>query len=336
MGAFFLNQFKNILITFYTAKLVITNELTLGEMLACQYIIGQLNSPLEQLIHFMLVAQDARLALNRIKEINGIEDEESLSSNFNNIPIPKHDNIGFEDMSFIYPGVNKNVLTNLNFTIPSGKITAIVGASGSGKTTIMKLILKIYNPTTGSIKIGNTELSKISPSMWRQKIGTVMQDGFIFSESIEKNIAIGDNENSIDRERLNNALHIANIQDLISNLPNGLSTKIGSEGMGLSQGQKQRVLIARAIYKNPEILLLDEATNSLDANNERQIVNSFNDFFKGRTVIIVAHRLSTVKNADQIIVLDKGRIVESGIHSELVKTKGFYYTLVKNQIELDN
>ncbi|HEV2483309.1 MAG TPA: peptidase domain-containing ABC transporter [Puia sp.] len=338
IGAFFLNQFKNIFIIFYTARLVITNQLTLGEMLACQFIIGQLNGPLEQLIRFMLVAQDARLALNRIKEINSIRDEEPMETSSPAcvcLPAPGK-NIVFRNTSFGYPGVNYMVLKDVDLEIPYGKITAIVGASGSGKTTIMKLLLKIYQPTEGDIRIGEENFSMISPSLWRDRIGTVMQDGYIFSDTIERNIAIGDSKTSIDRERLQHAVRIANLQDLIENLPNGFETKIGSEGLGLSQGQKQRILIARAIYKEPEIIMLDEATNALDANNEREIINSFNEFFKGRTVIIVAHRLSTVKNADQIVVLDKGRIVETGRHPDLITLKGYYYRLVKNQIELDN
>ncbi|WP_207512772.1 peptidase domain-containing ABC transporter [Longitalea luteola] len=336
IGAFFLNQCKNVLITFYTAYLVITNQLTLGEMLACQFIIGQLNGPLEQLIHFMLVAQDARLALGRIKEINEIEDEEPMGKYSADHSGSSLDNsIAIKDMSFRYPGIYKPVLHNINLEIPAGKITAIVGASGSGKTTLMKLLLKIYNPTDGKISIGDIDFSDISPSLWREKIGTVMQDGFIFSDSIEKNIALGDNKNQIDREKLTKAIKIANLTELIESLPNGLETKVGTEGLGLSQGQKQRILIARAVYKNPEIIMLDEATNALDANNEREIVNSFNDFFQGKTVIIIAHRLSTVKNADQIVVLDKGGIAEVGRHAELIKMKGFYYTLVKNQLELD-
>lgn len=336
IGAFFLNQCKNVLITFYTAYLVITNKLTLGEMLACQFIIGQLNGPLEQLIHFMLSAQDARLALGRIKEINEIEDEEPMGKYSSDYPDSRLDkSILIENMSFKYPGIYKPVLNNLNLEIPTGKITAIVGASGSGKTTLMKLLLKIYGPTEGKIMIGNVDFNVISPSFWREKIGTVMQDGFIFSDSIEKNIALGDNKNQIDKDKLFNAIKIANLSELIQNLPNGLETKVGTEGLGLSQGQKQRILIARAIYKNPEIIMLDEATNALDANNEREIVNSFNDFFKGKTVIIIAHRLSTVKNADQIVVLDKGIIAEIGSHTQLIKMKGYYYTLVKNQLELD-
>jgi ATP-binding cassette subfamily B protein len=337
VGAFFLNQFKNILITFYTAKSVIDGQLTLGEMLAIQYIIGQLNSPLEQLIQFMLVAQDARLALNRIKEIEGIADEEpGLQVGLQHPPQDWNHDLYFKDMCFTYPGMNYPVLKNIDLHIPSGKITAIVGSSGSGKTTLIKLLLKIYKPSSGKITLGTTDFENISPSLWRERIGTVMQDGYIFSDTIEKNIAIGDNESAIQGEILAQALSTANLTELIEMLPNGLKTKIGSEGLGLSQGQKQRILIARAVYKNPKVIMLDEATNALDANNEKQIVNSFNDYFKGRTVIIVAHRLSTVKNADQIIVLDKGGIAEVGTHAELVKRKGFYYTLVKNQIELDD
>lgn len=337
IGAFFINQSKNIFITFYTAKMVITNQMTIGEMLACQFIIGQLNAPLEQLIHFMLVAQDARLALSRIKEINQIEDEEPLgkfskekeNSSFNG------KNIIIKNLCFSYPGINQNVLTNINVVILAGKVTAIVGNSGSGKTTFVKLLLKIYNPSSGNIMVGDIPFSELSPTLWRSRIGTVMQDGFIFSDSIEKNIAIGDNLNSIDESRLKQAIKIANLTDILHVLPNGLKTKIGSEGMGLSQGQKQRILIARAVYKNPDVLFLDEATNALDANNESRIITEFHQFFKKKTVIIVAHRLSTVKDADQILVLNKGEIVEIGNHLELIQKKGYYYKLVKNQISLE-
>jgi ATP-binding cassette subfamily B protein len=338
IGGFFLNQFKNIFIIFYTARLVITNQLTLGEMLACQYILGQLNAPLEDLIRFLLVAQDARLALNRIREIDGIKDEEPINTadgSYLSLPGPGK-NIIFQNASFGYPGVNYLALQNINLEIPYGKVTAIVGSSGSGKTTIMKLLLKIYQPSTGDILIGNDSISKISPSLWRDRVGTVMQDGYIFSDTIENNIAIGNSKIPITQERLWKAVCVSNLRELVESLPHGLSTRIGSEGLGLSQGQKQRILIARAVYKDPEIIILDEATNALDANNERDIIQSFNQFFAGRTAIIVAHRLSTIKNADQILVLDKGSVVEIGKHPDLIKLRGYYYTLVKNQIELDN
>jgi ATP-binding cassette subfamily B protein len=340
IGGFCLNQFKNIFIIFYMARLVITNQLTLGEMLACQYILGQLNAPLEDLIRFLLVAQDARLALNRIREIDGIRDEEPMNMNTTDgtylaLPGPGK-NIIFQNASFGYPGVNYLVLRNLNLEIPYGKVTAIVGSSGSGKTTVMKLLLKIYQPSTGDILIGRDSLSKISPSLWRDRVGSVMQDGYIFSDTIENNIAIGNSKIPMTREKLWRAVCISNLQELIESLPHGLKTRIGSEGLGLSQGQKQRILIARAVYKDPEIIILDEATNALDANNERNIIHSFNQFFEGKTAIIIAHRLSTIKNADQIIVLDKGAVVEIGRHQDLIKLKGYYYTLVKNQIELNN
>lgn len=333
-GAIFINEGKNIFITFLVAKLVVDGNLTLGAMMAVQYIIGQLNSPIEQLLGFMQQFQDAKISIERLNEIHDMQDEESNErSEINEISFNK--NIQLHNLSFAYPGAgNDLVLSNINLNIPQGKTTAIVGMSGSGKTTILKLLLRFYEPQKGEVKVGSSSLSQISFRYWRSLCGVVMQDGFIFSDSIAKNIAVGDEH--VDKAKLKHAIQVANITEFIESLPLGLNTKIGSEGNGISQGQKQRILIARAVYKNPEYIFFDEATNALDANNEKVIMENLEDFFKGRTVVVVAHRLSTVKNADNIVVLDKGVIVEQGTHAALTKIKGEYYNLVKNQLELGN
>ncbi len=332
IGAFFLNEGKNVFITFLAAQSVINGQLTLGGMMAMQYIIGQLNSPVEQLIGLTQSIQDAKISLERLNEIHGMDDEEPLDKTFLD-QLPEHKDLTLQNVSFQYPGAGQEpVLKQINLQIPQGRTTAIVGMSGSGKTTLLKLLLKFYPPAKGEIRIGETSLSVVSNRYWRSLCGVVMQEGFIFSDSIAKNIAVG--EERIDMNRLLHATKVANIQEFIESLPLGLNTKIGSEGNGISQGQKQRILIARAVYKNPEYIFFDEATNALDANNELIIMENLNDFFKGRTVVIVAHRLSTVKNADQIIVLDKGEVVELGSHHELTAQKGEYYQLVKNQLEL--
>lgn len=333
-GAFFINQGKNILITYFVAKLVLDGELTLGAMLAIQYIIGQLNSPVEQLITFTQQAQDAKISLERLNDIHQLSDEESKEKNFSN-HISENKSIHFKDLSFSYPGAgNSPVLSSLNIEFPSGKITAIVGVSGSGKTTILKLLQKFYEGYKGEIMVGKANLNYLSPHYWRSVSGSVMQDGYIFSDSIAKNIAIG--EQSIDYPRLIQACKVANIMSFIEALPLGFNTKIGNEGNGISNGQKQRILIARAVYKNPAFILFDEATNALDANNEMVIMNNLQEFFRNRTVVIVAHRLSTVKNADKIVVLENGRVIEEGNHRNLTQIKGKYYELVKNQLELGN
>ncbi|MFF5384335.1 peptidase domain-containing ABC transporter [Pedobacter suwonensis] len=332
--SFFINEGKNILITFIVAKSVIDGNLTLGGMMAVQYIVGQLNSPIEQLVTFFQQFQDAKISLERLNEIHVLPNEEPLNRQFL-YSLPNRKGIELRDLSFTYPGAgNEPILSNINLNIPEGKTTAIVGMSGSGKTTILKLLLRFYEPQRGDIKIGNTYLNQISFRYWRSLCGVVMQDGFIFSDSISKNIAVGDEYP--DKEKLNHAIEMANIKEFIEDLPMGLSTKIGLEGNGISQGQRQRILIARAIYKDPEYILFDEATNSLDSNNEKVIMANLESFFKGRTVIIVAHRLSTVKNADNIVVLDKGSIIEQGTPNDLMKIKGKYYQLVKNQVELEN
>ena len=389
-GAFFINEGKNIFITFLSAKAVIDGQMTLGSMLAVQYIIGQLNSPIEQLIGFIQSWQNAKISMERLNEIHTMEDEEpetrefqyqlpaafakrlvggtasphltspnggrtfaqssliedsdysedaSLSEVSEWVAFPNGEGrdgagaIHFKNVSFTYPGAgNEAVLKNIDLSIPKGKTTAIVGVSGSGKTTLLKLLLKFYQPQKGEIKLDNTSLSTISHKIWRSHCGVVMQESFIFSDTIARNIGVG--AEKIDMEKLYQAVEVANIREFIESLPLGFNTKIGAEGSGISMGQKQRILIARAVYRDPEFIFFDEATNSLDANNESLIIHNLNSFFRGRTVMIVAHRLSTVKNADQIVVLNKGVIAEKGRHSELVSLKGDYFTLVKNQLEL--
>jgi ATP-binding cassette subfamily B protein len=333
-GALLINEGKNIVITFIVAGLVINGELTLGAMLAIQYIIGQLNSPVEQFVGFLQSAQDARISLDRLNEIHSLEDEEPIHKYFVK-DLPGTSDIRIENLCYTYPGAgNEPVLKDLNIMFPAGKVTAIVGTSGSGKTTLLKLLLRFYENYTGSISIGATALSGISPGFWRDQCGCVMQDGFIFSDSITRNIAVGDE--TADHQRMVDACKMANIYSFIESLPLGFNTRIGAEGNGISTGQKQRLLIARAIYKRPAFIFFDEATNSLDANNEKMILENLDEFFKGKTVIVVAHRLSTVRNADKIIVLEKGGVVEAGSHDELSQKKGKYYELVKNQLELGN
>lgn len=331
-GSTFINEGTNLLITFLSAKAVIDGNLTLGAMMAVQYIIGQLNSPIQQFLGFIQGYQDAKISLERLNEIHQMDDEEPAGKEWNHT-LPENKSISLNALTFRYPGAgNEPVLENIDLNIPQGKTTAIVGMSGSGKTTILKLLLRFYLPEKGEIKVGEQSLNNIGFKAWRGQCGVVMQDGFIFSDSIERNIAVGDDYP--DKVKLRHAIKVANIQDFIDGLPLGLNTRIGAEGNGISQGQRQRVLIARAVYKNPEYIFFDEATNALDANNERVIMDNLQEFFTGRTVIVVAHRLSTVSNADNIIVLDKGRIIEQGTHHELTALKGDYYKLVKNQLEL--
>lgn len=333
-GSVFINETKNILIIIIAATAVVNGELTLGMMLAIQYIIGQLNTPLRQLIGFMHNAQDAKISLERLSEIHEKKDESDADASYVK-NLPENKGISISNLVFQYEGPRSpKVLNDINLEIPEKKITAIVGTSGSGKTTLIKLLLGFYPPVAGDIKIGGTRLANFSPKMWRDNCGVVMQDGFIFSDSIAKNIVV--NDDIVDQERLIRAVKLANIQDYIESLPLSYNTKIGQEGVGLSQGQKQRILIARAIYKSPEYLFFDEATNALDANNEKLIMENMDQFSAGRTVVVVAHRLSTVKNADQIVVLEKGEIVERGTHDELISKKGKYFELVKNQLELGN
>ncbi len=333
-GSTLINQAKNILISFIAAKAVIEGNMTLGMMMAVQYIIGQLNSPINEFIGFIQAGQDAKISLERLGEIHKNEEEEQAGVvTLDELPAKR--DITISNLSFHYEGPKSpRVLNNINLVIPENKITAIVGASGSGKTTLIKLLLGFYPPAEGKIEVDNVNLNSLNMEMWRQNCGTVMQDGFIFSETIANNIAIG--VDVPDKAKLAQAVKVANIDEFIESLPLRYNTKIGQEGSGLSQGQKQRILIARAVYKNPEFLFFDEATNSLDANNEKVILENLNSFYEGKTVITVAHRLSTVKSAHQIVVLDKGEVAETGTHEELTKKKGAYYQLVKNQLELGN
>ena len=334
LGTVFINESKNLIITFLSAYLVVKGNLTLGMMLAIQYIIGQLNSPVSQIIGFVQSWQDAKISMERLGEIHNKEDEENPNEQKINI-LPTDKSLKIENIEFQYtPPHSEIVLKDVSLLIPENKVTAIVGTSGSGKTTLVKLLLGFYNHYKGNILLGDNQLKNYSQAWWRSQVGAVMQDGFIFNDTIARNIAVG--QENIDKLRLVEAVKTANIQEFIENLPLGYNTKIGSEGTGLSQGQKQRILIARAVYKNPQYLFFDEATNSLDANNEKIIMDNLNRFFKGRTVVIVAHRLSTVKNADQIVVIEKGEIVEVGTHEHLTNLRGVYFELVKNQLELGN
>lgn len=334
VGGVFFNQTKNIVITFIAAQSVVTGNITLGMMLAIQYILGQLNAPINQMITFVRSAQDAKISLERLGEIHLKDDEEKLEDPKLN-ELPEKKDIYINNLSFQYEGPHSEfVLKNITLKIPENKITAIVGTSGSGKTTLVKLLLGFYPPVKGDIHIADTRLENIKGKIWRKNVGAVMQDGFIFSDTIANNITVS--EEYINKEKLLNAVRIANIKEHIESLPLAYNTKIGQEGSGLSQGQKQRILIARAVYKNPEFLFFDEATNALDANNELVIMENLEEFFKGRTVLVVAHRLSTVKNADQIVVLEKGEIVEIGNHQTLTAKRGAYFKLVKNQLELGN
>ncbi|WP_309981838.1 MULTISPECIES: peptidase domain-containing ABC transporter [Dyadobacter] len=355
-GALLINQSKNIAITFLAAKGVLDGQITLGAMMSIQYILGQFNAPIEQMITFLQHMQDAQISLERLNEVHSLPDEEPASEAKRKEWDANLD-IRISNLSYTYPGAgNDPVLRNVNLTIPHGKTTAIVGTSGSGKTTLLKLLLRFYEIQSGSISLGTTvkqkdfvidnstladqsspigtelDLKHISHRAWRQQCGVVMQEGFLFSDSIARNIAV--NDEVIDQDRLYHAANVANIHQFIESLPLGYHTRIGAEGSGISQGQKQRILIARSVYKNPQLLLFDEATNSLDANNEAIIIKNLEEFFKGRTVVVVAHRLSTVKHANQIVVLEKGEIVEIGTHAQLIDKKGKYFELVSNQLEL--
>lgn len=328
-GGSFINQVKNILISFIAAKAVIDGQMTLGMMMAAQYIVGQVNLPLQQMIGFIRSLQDARISLERLNEIYQMEDEETDVSLDH---IPEKGDIVLENLSFRYNALDEEVLKDINLVVPRGKVTAIVGTSGSGKTTLVKLLLGFYGPQKGRVMVGGIHLDAIQKRTWRSHCGAVMQDGFIFSDTIANNIA--ESSERVDIEKLLWAVKIANIQEFIESLPLGYNTMIGAKGNGISQGQRQRMLIARAVYKNPEFIFLDEATNALDSSNERVIINHLEQFFSGKTVVVVAHRLSTVRHADQIAVLEKGRLVELGSHAELVEKRGVYFHLVKNQLEL--
>lgn len=330
-GAFFINEGKNIAITFISAIAVINGELTLGAMLAVQYIIGQLNGPVQQMIGFVQSLQDALISIERLNEVHEMNDEEPKGALYT-AGLPATKDITIRNLWFSYPGAgDEPVLRNLNLVIPEGKITAIVGSSGSGKTTLVKILLKFYPPDKGDILVGDHHFGSLSSKIWRNSCGAVMQDGFIFSDSILRNIAV--NTDTPDIHKLEHAIRLANIGSFIESLPLGLNTKIGPDGNGISQGQRQRILIARAVYKNPDFIFFDEATNALDTRNEKTIIENLQEFYQNRTVLVVAHRLSTVKNADQIVVLDKGQIVEIGTHDVLIRNKGAYFDLVSNQIE---
>lgn len=334
-GFNFLNQIKNIIVTFLAATLVVKGKMTLGELLSVSYIVGQMNSPVSQLVSFFRSLQDAKLSLERLNEVKNHETEEKKEQK--QLILKKNENSGIflNNISFQYEGPKSAyILKDINFSIPYGKITAIVGASGSGKTTLMKLLLKFYEPTQGELFFNCENINNISPKNLRENCGVVVQDGFIFSDTIERNIATGDE--NIDKKKLQNAVKIANIEEFVNSLPLGYNTKIGASGNGISGGQKQRILIARAVYKNPHYIFFDEATSALDAENEKIIHDNLQQFFKGKTVLIIAHRLSTVKNADQIIVLKNGEITETGNHQQLIQKKGDYFNLVKNQLELGN
>ncbi len=331
-GATFINEVTNLMITIVSATAVLKGDLTLGMMLAIQFIIGQLNVPLNQIIGFFRTSQDARMSLDRLAEVHSMEEEQQhVDSKIQHLPEKK--DIRIRDVSFQYEGPHSPlVLKDINLLIKERKITAIVGASGSGKTTLLKLILGFYQPVKGDIHVGDVKLNNLSLKIWREKTGAVMQDGFIFPETIASNISPGNPD--IDKDRLLRAVEMANIREFIESLPLAYNTKIGANGHGLSEGQKQRLLIARILYKDPDILIFDESTNSLDTNNEKAIVENLAGYFREKTVIIVAHRLSTVRNADKIVVMDTGRIVETGNHDSLIAMKGAYYNLIKNQLEL--
>jgi len=334
LGSNFINELKNIIITFLSATAVVKGDITLGMMLSIQYIVGQLNGPLGNFISFIQLWQDAKISLERLNQVHSLdnEDEKSIKKVYQ---LPEQKSIYFKDLSFQYGSKSSlMVLKNLSFSIPEGKTTAIVGASGSGKTTLVKVLLKFYEPTSGSIFVGDTNLSDINNDFWRRSCGAVMQETFIFNDTIAGNISESEQGEIIDNEKLNNAVYISNIEEFVNRLPNKLNTDLGTSGIRLSGGQEQRLMIARAVYKNPEFIFFDEATSSLDANNEKVIMEKLNSFLKNKTSIIVAHRLSTVKNADNIIVLENGDIVEQGNHVQLTQKKGVYYQLVKNQLEL--
>lgn len=330
-GASFINETKNIFIIFVVAKAVLDGIMTLGMLVAIQYIIGQLNAPLNRFIEFIRSLQDAKISLERMNEIHSKEDEEDIDDKIT--LLPEFGDLTMEKVHFQYSGPHSPmILKNVSLRIPKGKTTAIVGTSGSGKTTILKLLLNFYNPTDGTIRLGDVNLKNLHNRLWRSKCGVVRQDGYIFNDSIAKNIALGDE--IVNKQKLLNAVKVANIQNFIESLPLGYNTKIGREGLGLSQGQRQRLLIARAVYKDPDYIFFDEATTALDSYNEMVIMENLEDFFRGKTVVIVAHRLSTVMNADNIIVIESGEIVEQGTHEELTYIRGAYYQLVRNQLEL--
>lgn len=333
-GSMAINQLKGILITYISAKAVIDGDLTLGGMMAVQYIVGMVSSPVESLLGFMQSYQDAKISLERLNEIYETENEEDVQKDYITT-LPEKKDIEIKNLTFRYFGAgNEPILSKFNLRFPEGKTTAIVGTSGSGKTTILKLLLRFYEYEEGEILVGGKKLNNIDFTLWRESCGSVLQDNHVYADTIEKNIAI--NSEFPDSDLIAESVHVANLEDFIAEQPFGLATKIGIAGKGISQGQKQRLMIARAVYKKPEYIFFDEATNALDANNERTIIENLDKFFKDRTVVVVAHRLSTVKNADNIVVLEKGEVVEQGTHQELTSLRGRYFELVKNQLELGN
>jgi len=341
IGSRIINEVKNIFITIVAARLVIDGQLTLGMMLSVSYIIGQLNTPVIQIVNIVKAWQDAKISLDRLAEIHQKEEEipggyhtdrTVAQATIASVPVPADHTLLLDNVSFRYNELSDDVLREIDLHIPSGKVTAIVGSSGSGKTTLLKLLMRFYKPSQGKIVVGHTDLSHTDLHAWRETCGVVMQEGFIFNDTIAGNIAVG--EDLPDWQKLHHAAEIANILPFIEGLPLSFNTKIGMEGLGISTGQKQRILIARAVYKNPQVLFFDEATSALDANNEREIMAHLKNFYRGRTVIVIAHRLSTVRDADKIVVLEQGRIVEEGSHNTLTAERGYYYNLVKNQLEL--
>ena len=331
-GAFLFNEVKDILVIFISAKMVLEGHLTIGSLVSISYIIGQIAGPVEMMLIFLQSYQDTQLSIERLSEIHEGKNEDETTDDYIQAEI-KNDDIIIDNLTFQYEGIySPKVVNEVNLHIEAGKTTAIVGTSGSGKTTLVKLMLGFYPPTHGDISIGKISINQVKHSYWRSKCGVVMQDGVIFSDTIAGNIAMHDGE--IDKERLYYSAKLSNVLDVVRKMPAGFNTKVGAEGIGLSQGQKQRILIARAIYKNPEYLFLDEATNALDASNEKDILGALEEFFENKTVVVVAHRLSTVKHADNIVVLEEGVLVEQGSHDELIKAKGKYFQLVKNQLEL--
>jgi ATP-binding cassette, subfamily B, bacterial len=333
IGATFIGQLRNLLITYLAARAVIHGHMTLGMMLSTQYIVGQMGSPIQRLIDFMQQAQDARLSLERMQQVYSQKEEEHWSQSLITT-FPASRTLLLRDVSFRYAGAGQqNVLSRINLSIQENKVTAIVGASGSGKTTLLKLLLSIYRPSAGAIYVGGNPLEAFDTAMWRRRCGVVMQDGFIFPDTITRNITC--TTGVINPLVLQAAIQFANLDEFVRSLPQGAETKIGGDGQGLSGGQKQRILIARAIYKNPEYLFFDEATSALDAKNEQVIMDNLREFTSSRTVVIIAHRLSTVRRADQIIVMDRGEIVEHGDHTALVRGRGIYFRLVRNQLDLE-
>ncbi len=332
VGSVVINESKNVLIAFLSAKAVIDGQMSLGIMFAIQFIVGQMNSPIDQLINFFHTAQDAKISLERLAEVHD-QPVDGGSTESQVDEMPANISLKISGLVFQYEGPHSpRVVDDITFDVPENKVTAIVGSSGSGKTTLIKLLLGLYQPVLGEVQLGNASLNNYNQRIYRSQCGAVLQDGYLFSDTIARNIALSDE--TIDPVKLAIAAEKANILEFIRSFPLGFNSRIGVDGHGISQGQKQRLLIARAIYKDPRLIFFDEATNSLDANNERIIMENLAEFFKGRTVVIVAHRLSTVKNADQILVMEKGRIIETGKHEDLVRNQGAYYNLVKNQLEL--